>query len=235
MNSREMKSGDYRRYRQGRHLFTIMVIAGVFVLAPLNNIQAGFDLGADVVSRYIWRGTDFGNSASVQPYVSYGYGMLEVGAWSSWAVTAPGANENDLYLSSSLGPVSFVLTDYYFPVAQGTGSDFFDYDQSSGNHILEFGAGYGNGPFSLFAGYNFWGDSENSVYLEGSYEFYSKDKTQASLAVGAGNGFYLTSPDDTPDLVNVAITAARDIFSVSYILNPNASVSWMVFGVNLSP
>ncbi|HKJ69272.1 MAG TPA: hypothetical protein VKA68_15035, partial [bacterium] len=33
------------------------------IVTPLaSNLQAQFALGADVVSRYIWRGTDFGNS-----------------------------------------------------------------------------------------------------------------------------------------------------------------------------
>lgn len=82
----------------------ILLLSGFFLLGLAQEVHAGFDLGADVVSRYIWRGTDFGNSASVQPYVSFSAGPVEVGAWSSWAVTAPGANENDLYVSASFGP-----------------------------------------------------------------------------------------------------------------------------------
>ena len=29
------------------------------------------DIGADVVSRYVWRGTQFGTGAHIQPYMSY--------------------------------------------------------------------------------------------------------------------------------------------------------------------
>ena len=41
-------------------------------------------IGADVVSRYIFRGTDFGNAVTVQPGLTYSTDSFEIGAWSSW-------------------------------------------------------------------------------------------------------------------------------------------------------
>ncbi len=36
---------------------------------------SGFSLGADLVSRYIWRGVDFGGpSPHIQPYLEYAFG-----------------------------------------------------------------------------------------------------------------------------------------------------------------
>ena len=72
-------------------------------------------MGADVVSRYVWRGTDVGDSPAVQPSISYTMGAIEVGAWSSWSVSASGANENDLYVTYAAGPMSVTLTVYFFP------------------------------------------------------------------------------------------------------------------------
>jgi|GEM_PF-3187968 hypothetical protein len=114
-------------------------------------------IGADLVSRYVWRGTDFGNSASVQPYIAYATGNLEIGAWSSWALTAAGAgaNENDLYISYSAGPVGLTLTDYYFPES----NKFFDY-ADDGKHILEISASLGVEAFSLMGAFNFRGDAK---------------------------------------------------------------------------
>ena len=66
--------------------------------------DAGVGFGADVVNRYVWRGTDFGNAVSVQPGMSISSGNIEVGAWSSWAITGAGANENDLYVSFLVRP-----------------------------------------------------------------------------------------------------------------------------------
>ena len=77
--------------------------------------DAGVGFGADVVNRYVWRGTDFGNAVTVQPGMSISHGNIEVGAWSSWAISGGGANENDLYASFSSGPIGITLTDYYFP------------------------------------------------------------------------------------------------------------------------
>jgi hypothetical protein len=74
-----------------------------------------FSFGTDVVSRYIWRGIDFGDGLSLQPYMAYTNGPIEIGTWSSWGVTSNGANENDLYVTYSIGPVGITVTDYFFP------------------------------------------------------------------------------------------------------------------------
>ncbi len=38
-------------------------------------------VGADIVNRYIWRGTDFGRSPSIQPTVEFDTGGLALGFW----------------------------------------------------------------------------------------------------------------------------------------------------------
>ena len=58
------------------------------------------DFGADVASSYVWRGTQFGNGPHVQPWMSLGYGNLELGAWGSVPLTAGDSGaELDLYVS----------------------------------------------------------------------------------------------------------------------------------------
>lgn len=215
-----------------KHRIFLALLALVLLTVPLSgNLQAQFSLGADVVSRYIWRGTDFGNSASIQPYFSYGIRNLEIGAWSSWAITSPQANENDLYLTYALGSAGITLTDYYFPVAAGQ-SDFFNYDSDAGNHILEASGTWGIGDLSLLAAYNFSGDPDHSAYVEGSYQFYSKDDIEAAVTIGAGDQVYVTDPDGGWNVVNLALNLTKDQYSVSYILNPDADISWMVLGVS---
>ena len=100
-----------RRFRKA----LLMIAIGVAGFIPLgNSAQAQLDFGADVVSRYIWRGTDFGDAVSAQPWISYSANGFEVGAWSSWAWDDPAANENDLYVSYSTGLFGVAVTDYYF-------------------------------------------------------------------------------------------------------------------------
>lgn len=92
--------------------YLVFILTMVFSL----NVQAGIDFGADLVSRYIWRGIDFGNSVSVQPFLSFSTGGFEAGAWASYPFTnaGKGTNENDLYVTYSFGSVALTVTDYFF-------------------------------------------------------------------------------------------------------------------------
>lgn len=67
-----------------------LVSLAVALFAGLGNTAqaAGFKIGADVVSSYVFRGTEFGNSVAIQPALSYTCpttGII-VGAWGSYPV-----------------------------------------------------------------------------------------------------------------------------------------------------
>jgi len=203
---------------------TIKISVLVFTLILASHASAQIGLGADVVSRYVWRGTDFGNSASVQPALSYTMGSLEIGAWGSYALTDGGFNENDIYLTYSIGNVGITVTDYYFPEDM----DAFNYSDEDGTHGLEASVSFGLGDLSLLAGYFFSGDPDHSMYFEAGYGFYEKDDVTASLTVGAGDGAYVHESEDF-DVVNVGITAASGAMSVSYIVNPQLETNFIVF------
>ena len=96
-----------------RSIFTSALLSTLALAAV--PAAAAVDFGAEVVSRYVWRGTDVGNAVSIQPGMSYSYGSVEIGAWSSWAINGGSANENNLYLSFTTGSVAIAITDYYFP------------------------------------------------------------------------------------------------------------------------
>ena len=59
-------------------LLTVVLTTSALLTSNTSNAQ---DLGADVVSSYVWRGTQFGSGAHIQPWVSLSTGDLEVGAW----------------------------------------------------------------------------------------------------------------------------------------------------------
>ena len=202
--------------------------------------DAGVGFGADVVNRYVWRGTDFGNAVSVQPGMSISHGNVEVGAWSSWAITDGGANENDLYASFSSGPIGITLTDYYFP---GLTEDdaFFSYnnysaeeleedEEKSNPHILEISASLAPDgvPLSALVAYNFFGDADNSFWAEATYDLGEMEETAVSVTVGLGNGFYTTTTD--PALVSVGLNMGKGDYFASYILNPDKESAFLVFG-----
>lgn len=218
----------------------------VLVVAPVGISHAqSFSLGADIVSRYVWRGTDFGESASIQPGLAFTTGGLEIGTWASYAVdpSSAGANEHDLYVSYTKGPVSFGVTDYYFPAPGGAGFFNFEGDGAGAHWIEPFVsfAGSETFPISLYAGLFAHNDPDNSLYLEAAYPF-AIDGTELSVktaVVPMESAFYGT---DGPGIVTLGLSATRvlpitDSFSlpvsVSYIMNPESERTFLVFGVTL--
>ena len=202
--------------------------------------DAGVGFGADVVNRYVWRGTDFGNAVSIQPGMYISHGNIEIGAWSSWAISDGGANENDLYVSFSSGPIGITLTDYYFP-GLTENDDFFSYNnysaeeleadaEKSNPHILEISASLAPDgvPLSALVAYNFFGDTDNSFWAEATYDLGEMEETAVSVTVGLGNGFYTTTTD--PALVSVGLNMGKGDYFASYILNPDKESTFLVFG-----
>ena len=199
---------------------------GIILILVLSvNAFGKIGLGADVVSRYVWRGTDLGNSASVQPALYCTTGGLEIGSWGSYALTDGGFNENDFYLTYSIGSFGLTVADYYFPETM----DLFNYSDEDGIHWLEASASYSLSKFSIMATYFFSGDPENSLYFEVGYDFYEKEDVSAGFVVGAGDGVYLMNSDDL-NVVNVGITASSGSMFVSYIVNPQSETNFIVFG-----
>lgn len=225
--------------------FVTGLIVALFMIVPGSALAQSVDLGSDFVNRYVWRGYDFGESFSVQPYLEYTRGGFTVGSWASYAIApgGAGANEHDLYASYSFGAVAVGLTDYYFP---GPGADgFFDYDSGGeGAHVIEPHLRVGGTesfPVTLYGSINAYNDPDHSLYLEASLPF-SVGQTGMSLtagAVGTESAYYGT---DGFAVVNLALSADRSIpitdgFSLPvharYVLNPDTERTFLVFGVSL--
>ncbi len=198
-------------------VITLSIMNLLLILSMLNGEVT---IGADVVSRYVWRGTDYGNAAAVQPSIETTIGPVALGAWGSWSIS-PGpadasGNECDLYASTTVGPVGLTLTDYFFP-AYAEIDSLLNLDI----HVFELSAGADVGPVSILAAANVSGDDDNSTYLELTY---------GAFSLGLGNGAYSTDGEFAP--VSLGISASRDNFSASYIINPDQETSFLVFGVN---
>lgn len=219
-------------------LFTIfLMISGTL------SAQTAVSGGADFVSRYLWRGLDFGNTFSIQPSVALTSGNFEIGFWGSYPFTntAGGNEEMDLYLGYTLGDFSVLVTDYYFPNSSGKYGNYED----PGAHTLEVGLSYGGTeafPISVTAFMNVYNDKDNTVYFELGYST-EVSEVAVDLFVGGtpgGDGGYYGTTDF--NLINIGITASKDVkitdeFSLpvfsSYILNPNTEIAYLIFGVSL--
>ena len=236
-----------RAVHRCRTLWAAALIAPAILAGPISAQSAS--IGADIVSRYVWRGLDFGESMAVQPGLTIGLGGLEFGAWGSYSISADGsgANENDLWASythETASGASFAVgfTDYYFP---GPRADKFRDKDAHTQEVSVAVSGSETFPVSLYAGMVL--DDDKPIYFEASVPFTAGD-VELGLHAGAVSGesdFYAT---EGFALVNLGITGSAELpitdsfappVSVSYIVNPSDSESgnraFLVFALSLSP
>ena len=216
----------------------LLLTPGVQVKAQDEESSSPIDIGADLMSRYVWRGTDYGASPSIQPYIELGLGGFALGFWGAYTTNLPGVQELDFYANYTFSDVVTIgVIDYFFP-DEILGYDYYEYRKDSTSHILEATASFNgleNLPLTFLVGYNMAGDSQNSTYFELGYSFSILD-----IFLGAGNGFYTT--DGNFNIVNLGITVSKDIkitekfslpISASFITNPQAEKVHLVLGISL--
>lgn len=66
--------------------------------------------------------------------------------------------------------------------------------------------------------------------LIAGYEWSLSDASTLGLAAGLGDGVYAT--DTASNLVNLALTVGKGAYSASYILNPEAETTFLVFATS---
>ena len=211
---------------KNKSLLFVLALTTAFTTLGTQEVSAQ-EIGADVVSRYVWRGTQFGSGVHVQPYMSYTTGNLEVGAWGSFGLANDGGSELDIYASYDLGFASLTVTNYTFPsdVTGPVNDDFF------GTEGYEVSAGFDLGPVGMTVGY--FTESED-LYVEAGFALGSVD-----VAVGAGDNVYTTDGDFA--LVNISLGTSKDIkitedYSLpafgSFVYNPDQETAFLVFGLS---
>jgi len=212
-------------------LVGLVIISSARVLAQDEVTNSKFNVGADLYSNYIWRGTKYGQGPSVQPSLKFVSGGLTAGVWGSF--DASGYAEADPYISYTLPfGLSLGLTDYYYP-----GLAFFEVSDTAGSHAFEINGGFAKGGFSLSANYivNEAGGAASAggdMYFQAGYTF--KD---FSLFAGAGDGWHTS--DGEFAFCNLGIGATKtiritDSFSIpvngQVILNPEREQLYIVVG-----
>ena len=94
--------------------------------ASLYSQQFSVTAGADLVSRYVWRGLDVNQAPNLQPSITLSAYGLSAGFWGSYSLdnysNSTYSQEIDTWLSYKYqfedGPaISAILTDYYYPSA----------------------------------------------------------------------------------------------------------------------
>ena len=243
--------------------FLLILFATIFTMGANQSLigQSKWSLhpGGDFVSRYIWRGTDFGNSPAIQPSLEFGYSGFALGAWGSYSTNDANFQEADLYLSYTFKEiVTLTVTDYFFPDGRIENNDYLNYDSDSTRHVLEGMISF-NGtekiPLSLIIATNFAGADaktadgklQYSTYIELGYSTHLGETSVDIFLGGTPNnpdkdkgesGYY----GPKAGIVNFGITGGRDIqisekfalpIQVSLITNPVQKNVFFVFGISL--
>ncbi len=166
-------------------IFTLILFALGGSNSVLNAQNDGLDLSVDFMSRYVWRGTAFGNSPSIQPTLAFTKGNFEIGAWGAFSTNGIVASQElDFYLSYSFSDaLSITITDYFFPT-DGAVHNYWEYNEDKTGHIFEGAlsfAGTEKIPVGVLVGVNFYGaDAITLVDDPNSAEFNQKDGIQYS-------------------------------------------------------
>ncbi len=215
-------------------LFALLISsAGIGMVSAQEESESPFSVGADFVSRYVWRGLDFGNAPAVQPMVEFAAGNFSIGAWGSYTLSASPYLEADLYAGYAFDfGLSVLMSDYYFPAAEFgalTDMSYFDIDA----HTFELGLSQEIGDFYVSAFYFL--NANDDLYFEAGYSF-----EHFSIFAGAGNQSYTSDGDFM--LTNFGISTSKDIeisdtFSLpvsgALIINPDLEQIHIVFGFSL--
>ena len=208
--------------------FTLLTIVALLS----TNISYSQDFGADLVSSYVWRGTQFGSGSHIQPYMDLGSGNLTGGVWGSFPTSAKGGgNELDLWVSYDFGPLALTITNYTFP---GEGGVYSKGEGLFNGDYTELSASTSIGTVDLSAGYF---TEVEALYVELGTSIGAVD-----IALGYGNdsadAFYA---DGESGLINMSFSGSKDIqitdsYSLpvfgSFIVNPKAETAFLVFGIS---
>jgi hypothetical protein len=233
--------------------FARALLIGVILSAPPALAQSAgvtLDFSAEVVSRYVVRGLDFGASPSVQPVVAAsGYGF-DVGTWGNYGLTGTDEGngaELDFWIGytqdlGSAGALRVGLVDYFFD-----GQRFFEFGgDGTGAHYLEAQLRYERPaglPVYVFAGRNIHNDADGSWYAEAGYSGTVGDVgLEAAAGVAGGESAWYRVEGSAPALINLQLKLSKrvpvtDAFalpvSATFTVNPHAERVFLVVGLSL--
>ncbi|HPE87715.1 MAG: hypothetical protein M0O94_04065 [Bacteroidales bacterium] len=239
-----------------------LIILLLILTLGSQRIQAQWSTGSDIMSRYVWRGMDFGASPSIQPYIEYANSGFTLGAWGAYSMNGSQGQEADLYLTYSFlkERITVSLTDYFFP-NELLKNDYFNFRKGETTHLFE-GTILFNGtetfPMTFLVATTLYGDDLDaegkhrfSSYTELGYGFKTKEGITLDLFAGANltrqseadqaaewDAFY----GNKAGLINLGLSAQKEIeitsqfslpLSVSLMSNPMAGNIFFVFGIHL--
>ena len=232
-------------------------IADISFLQAQDKPKSKINITSDFVSRYVWRGLDYGRAPSIQPTMAYTKGKIEIGVWGAFN-TIGTYHEADLYAKYSMKGFTLALTDYFIHnETNSNNTRYFDYASKTTNHAFEGSLQYKGPekfPVSILAATYFYGNDRAwgydaakdstlknyySTYFELGYTLKCKEKTfDLFMGLTPMAGAY----GNTSGVINMGLTTYKTIqvtdkfelpLKASLIANPQAGNLYFVFGFTL--
>jgi len=235
-----------------KKVYLVLFIMLSFGLAETNAIASELSVSGDIMSRYVWRGRDYGNSVSIQPRIEYSIGDFKIGTWNAFSINADVFQELDTYISYSfLNYFSAGITNYFFPNYPSNdpsySNNYFDYSKETTGHYVEANLGFTGTegfPISISANVFFYGadaekietpnpdDPDNPIIERGDnyYSTYIELAYSNTLGEIKYNVFAGFTPNETSvyadkaGIINLGITITKEIkFSDTFSLPVHGS------------
>ena len=163
---------------KNKNMKKIMIFMFALLSVAIANAQDKVEgtVGADVVSRYVWRGQVLGDAA-IQPTAGLSYKGLSLTGWASISFVDADKydKEYDITLAYTTGGFNIGITDYFFDKPNAD-NRYFEYrscrDENNNRltrHVWEANVGYDFGPLAIqwytnFAGNDGANRSGNRAY-----------------------------------------------------------------------
>lgn len=207
---------------------------------------------ATLVSKYIWRGIDFGG-VSIQPTLTVEKNGLSLNAWGSAGFDKDDSMVGVLYAEYKKKGFKISLVDYWCDkmtnkeTGEVTTGKYFDYKAHSTLHFFEAALKYDFGFAAIqwntfFAGSDYYkanGDRAYSTYIELSAPFRIKEiDFSAEVGFTPWEGYY----SNKFNVTNLSLKATKDIkitdsftlpIFTKVIFNPYTEGAYFVFGATL--
>ena len=230
-------------------LFFALALTSVSAAIAQDKVEGS--VGADVVSRYVWRGQALGDAA-IQPTAGLSYKGLSLSAWGSYGfLNSEDAKEFDLTLSYSTGGFNIGITDYWFSY-YGADNKYFEYRAHETSHVWEANIGYDFGPLAIqwytniggADGVNKDGKRAYSSYVELSapFKLATCDWAATIGAVPYATSFYADANGFA--VTNVSLRCTKELrlarrFSLPVfaegIANPSTKKGYFLVGFTVAP
>ncbi len=193
--------------------------------------KAEFSIGADLVNRYVWRGTNIGGkSFHIQPGATFTYKNIELGAWGSYGLSND-YKEYDFYGIYSFSNFALTFCDYNCPTDEpGVPVTY-----------LELTLSYeGSGKIPVYGNINQYFYNDDGTYIDLGVKINSRHKLPMDLNLGftPWEGSYA----DKTAILNVSYTISYEIpvskeFTIpvfsSLIVNPDMEKAYFAAGISL--